>query len=148
MLPRKYVSLLPASGPRTDPDQSSSSGNTQEDTNKRKRIGTQIACNSCRVKKTRCDGRRPTCGPCRKRTTDCTYSPRKDLGEEPHEMLELLKWLPEHRAVDVLKVLRANDGDCAAALAVIKSSRGGPADPLTSMFPETRYRHSLPWKSS
>ncbi|KAK8024103.1 hypothetical protein PG993_012169 [Apiospora rasikravindrae] len=136
MLPRKYVSLLPASGPRTDPDQSSSSGNTQEDTNKRKRVGTQIACNSCRIKKTRvadpatkCDGRRPTCGPCRKRTADCAYSPRKDLGEEPHELLELLKWLPEHRAVDVLRVLRANDGDCAAALSVIKSGPGGTRRP-------------------
>ncbi|KAK8102802.1 hypothetical protein PG984_015948 [Apiospora sp. TS-2023a] len=136
MLPRKYVSLLPASGPRNDADQSSSSGNTQEDTNKRKRIGTQIACNSCRVKKTRCDGRRPTCGPCRKRTTACTYSARKDLGEEPHEMLELLKWLPEHRAFDVLRVLRANDGDCAAALSVIKSGPGGTRRPSDCNVPQ------------
>ncbi|KAK8073791.1 hypothetical protein PG994_004690 [Apiospora phragmitis] len=144
MLPRKYVELLPASGPRSDADQSSSSGNTQEDTNKRKRIGTQIACNSCRAKKTRCDGQRPTCGPCRKRTTECTYSTRKDLGEEPHEILELLKWLPEHRAFDVLRVLRANDGDCAAALSVIKSSPGGIRRLVDFEVPETTYRHTYP----
>ncbi|KAK7917103.1 hypothetical protein PG985_010711 [Apiospora marii] len=136
MLPRKYVSLLPASGPRNEADQSSSSGNTQEDTNKRKRIGTQIACNSCRVKKTRCDGRRPTCGPCRKRTTACTYSARKDLGEDPHEILELLKWLPEHRAFDVLRVLRANGGDCAAALSVVKSGPGGTRRPSDCSVPQ------------
>lgn len=78
---------------------------------------------------TKCDGRRPTCGPCRKRTTDCIYSTKKDLGEEPQEILELLKWLPEHRAFDVLRVLRANDGDCAAALSVIKSGPGGTRRP-------------------
>ncbi|KAK6856886.1 hypothetical protein PG995_007073 [Apiospora arundinis] len=138
MLPRKYVSLLPASGPRIDADQSSSSGNTQDEANKRKRIGTQIACNSCRVKKTRCDGRRPTCGPCRKRTTDCIYSTRKDLGEEPQEILELLKWLPEHRAFDVLRVLRANDGDCAATLSVIKSGPGGTRRPSDFNVPPRR----------
>lgn len=52
MLPRKYPSLLPAATPRHEGPLPSAEA-LQEETNKRKRIGTQVACNLCRVKKTR-----------------------------------------------------------------------------------------------
>ncbi|KAH7146826.1 fungal-specific transcription factor domain-containing protein [Dactylonectria estremocensis] len=40
-----------------------------------KRRKTQLACNCCRVRKTRCDGRRPICSPCERRSSgeDCLY---------------------------------------------------------------------------
>ncbi|KAF2865318.1 hypothetical protein BDV95DRAFT_448779, partial [Massariosphaeria phaeospora] len=31
------------------------------------------ACDSCRERKLRCDGSRPTCGTCKRLTHDCTY---------------------------------------------------------------------------
>ncbi|KAF6525423.1 hypothetical protein HZS61_011218 [Fusarium oxysporum f. sp. conglutinans] len=40
-----------------------------------KRRKTQLACNCCRVRKTKCDGGRPVCYACEKRGTreDCLY---------------------------------------------------------------------------
>ncbi|KAH6984056.1 fungal-specific transcription factor domain-containing protein [Ilyonectria destructans] len=40
-----------------------------------KRRKIQLACNSCRMRKTRCDGRRPVCSPCERRGSgdDCLY---------------------------------------------------------------------------
>ncbi|KAH6983963.1 fungal-specific transcription factor domain-containing protein [Ilyonectria destructans] len=40
-----------------------------------KRRKIQLACNSCRMRKTRCDGRRPVCSPCEKRGSgdECLY---------------------------------------------------------------------------
>jgi hypothetical protein len=42
---------------------------------KRQRIG--YACDVCRAKKHRCDGERPTCGPCLGRSLQCVYSAQK-----------------------------------------------------------------------
>ena len=42
---------------------------------KRQRIG--YACDICRAKKNRCDGERPTCGPCLARSLQCVYSAQK-----------------------------------------------------------------------
>ncbi|KAK7937461.1 uncharacterized protein PG986_014329 [Apiospora aurea] len=54
--------------------------------------------------------------------------------QEASEILDLLKWLPEQRAFDALRVLRANKGDCIAALPLIKGTLGeqpmfGPMQP-------------------
>lgn len=40
---------------------------------KRRRIG--LACNSCRVRKSRCDGQRPSCASCLSLGFDCIYEP-------------------------------------------------------------------------
>lgn len=59
MFPRKYPSILPAATPRPEAPPPSAVALQEEtkalqgETNKRKRIGTQLACNSCRVRKTR-----------------------------------------------------------------------------------------------
>lgn len=42
---------------------------------KRRRVA--LACDSCRERKVRCDGKKPVCGPCEKRDdclTDCGYN--------------------------------------------------------------------------
>ena len=40
---------------------------------KRRRVG--LACNACRVRKSRCDGQRPKCSSCRSLAFDCQYEP-------------------------------------------------------------------------
>ncbi|KAK7928630.1 hypothetical protein PG985_005628 [Apiospora marii] len=109
---QRYVPLLPALGTRDEGEQSSAFG-AQAEASKRKRIGTQIACNFCRIKKIKAspavmvDGRFVA------------------LAEnEP----------PKQRAFDALRVLRANKGDCIAALPLIKGTLGeqpmfGPMQP-------------------
>ncbi|ETR96823.1 hypothetical protein M419DRAFT_93216 [Trichoderma reesei RUT C-30] len=47
----------------------------QQPPTKRRRIG--YACNLCRTKKNRCDGERPSCGPCKERRQECVYSPQR-----------------------------------------------------------------------
>ncbi|PTB78064.1 hypothetical protein M440DRAFT_252143 [Trichoderma longibrachiatum ATCC 18648] len=47
----------------------------QQPPSKRRRIG--YACNLCRTKKNRCDGERPSCGPCKERRQECVYSPQR-----------------------------------------------------------------------
>ncbi|KAK8013757.1 hypothetical protein PG991_009350, partial [Apiospora marii] len=89
-----------------------------------------------------CDGRRPICGPCRKRAVECVYSARESLGQEASEILDLLKWLPEQRAFDALRILRAKEGDCIAALPLIKGNLGEQPIPLVTLdaiFLESRF---------
>ncbi|EFQ34336.1 fungal specific transcription factor domain-containing protein [Colletotrichum graminicola M1.001] len=47
-------------------------GSSDATTRKRKRI--PIACNSCRVRKSRCDGARPQCSTCVEQGLDCVYA--------------------------------------------------------------------------
>ncbi|PWY94665.1 hypothetical protein BO94DRAFT_531601 [Aspergillus sclerotioniger CBS 115572] len=39
----------------------------------RKRRKIALACTPCRARKIRCDGVEPTCGPCKRRETSCSY---------------------------------------------------------------------------
>ncbi|KAI6356234.1 hypothetical protein MCOR25_007924 [Pyricularia grisea] len=62
---------------RAGPTPSESSSTTAEATRgskpaKRRRIA--IACTTCRVRKSKCDGSRPRCSTCRDYGTDCAYS--------------------------------------------------------------------------
>ncbi|GKU23152.1 transcription factor [Fusarium langsethiae] len=53
-----------------DPEQSSETG---PPASKRRRIG--LACNACRVRKSRCDGHRPSCSSCLSLGVSCLYEP-------------------------------------------------------------------------
>ncbi|KAK2024720.1 hypothetical protein LX32DRAFT_598205 [Colletotrichum zoysiae] len=102
----------------------------REDPSKRKRVGTDVACNPCRRRKTRCDGIRPICAACRKRSTECTFVEKKEsprlgqLSGGSHEVLELLKSAPEPQAFEILRLLRTN-GDPDSVLNIIKSGQNG-----------------------
>ncbi|KAM5527803.1 C6 transcription factor [Fusarium oxysporum f. sp. phaseoli] len=39
----------------------------------RRRVSTSLACESCRQRKSRCNGARPTCSTCRAKHVDCVY---------------------------------------------------------------------------
>ncbi|KAL7922734.1 hypothetical protein ACQKWADRAFT_320672 [Trichoderma austrokoningii] len=56
---------------------------------KRRRIG--YACNLCRTKKNRCDGERPSCGPCKERRRECVYSPQRTKISVTQEYIENLR---------------------------------------------------------
>ena len=51
---------------------------------KRHRNKPSLSCNTCTVKKTKCDRTRPVCFACQKRKTECYYSQVADLIEESH----------------------------------------------------------------
>jgi Fungal specific transcription factor domain/Fungal Zn(2)-Cys(6) binuclear cluster domain len=57
-----------------------------------KRRKTTIACELCRVRKSKCDGVRPTCGPCSKRKAtieSCTYAEGKSRNRREFSQSEL-----------------------------------------------------------
>ncbi|RFU75585.1 n-terminal binuclear zn cluster-containing dna binding domain-containing [Trichoderma arundinaceum] len=72
----------------------------QQPPTKRRRIG--YACNLCRTKKNRCDGERPSCGPCKERRQECVYSPQRTKISVTQEYIENLRarnrMLEEHLA--------------------------------------------------
>ncbi|KAL7944735.1 N-terminal binuclear Zn cluster-containing/DNA binding domain-containing protein [Trichoderma barbatum] len=88
----------------TDVNASSTSSHDQKQQQqpptKRRRIG--YACNLCRTKKNRCDGERPSCGPCKERRQECVYSPQRTKISVTQEYIENLRarnrMLEEHLA--------------------------------------------------
>ncbi|KAK1987636.1 hypothetical protein LZ30DRAFT_745579 [Colletotrichum cereale] len=129
-MPKRLAPLLPAEvgGARFPLD------SPREDPSKRKRVGTDVACNPCRRRKTRCDGIRPVCAACRKRSTECTFVEKKESprpGQSPegsYEVLELLKSAPEPQAFEILRLLRTN-GDPDSVLNIIKGGQNGIKQP-------------------
>ena len=51
----------------------------------RKRNKPSLSCETCTVKKTKCDRGRPVCFACLKRRSECTYSQLANLIEESHQ---------------------------------------------------------------
>ncbi|KAH6707255.1 hypothetical protein VD0002_g8150 [Verticillium dahliae] len=126
-----------------------------DDRGKRKRIGTQLACNDCRRRKARCDGQRPSCQACLKRFKTCVYTEKPARGAsdttmvESYEVLQILKAAPEPEALDILRMLRANR-DPSAVLAVLKdstSSNPTPSEPGAdhsyTNLSRSRFEHEL-----
>ncbi|KAM0515952.1 hypothetical protein ACHAPS_008855 [Verticillium nonalfalfae] len=126
-----------------------------DDRGKRKRIGTQLACNDCRRRKARCDGQRPSCQACLKRSKTCVYTEKPARGAsdtamaESYEVLQLLKAAPEPEALDILRMLRANR-DPSAVLAVLKDSTSSnltPSEPGADNsyinLSRSRFEHEL-----
>ncbi|KAF8195429.1 GTP binding protein [Pholiota molesta] len=70
------VRAAPAPRPMQDPTPTSS---TSRATAPRAKVRTKkitVACNFCRSRKLKCDGGRPTCGQCLKRSNPCDYMPQ------------------------------------------------------------------------
>ncbi|KAF4341829.1 nitrogen assimilation transcription factor nit-4 [Fusarium beomiforme] len=130
---KRYRQLLPippndSSSSNSQPSGSSSTPRSPSDEPlKRQRIGTQQACNSCRKRKIRCDGRKPMCESCRRRgeTEPCTYTENRSPGQMSKEteqilgLFEILKTAPEIQAIDILRVLRSH-ADLDTAVSIIQ----------------------------
>ncbi|PFH61397.1 hypothetical protein XA68_17449 [Ophiocordyceps unilateralis] len=115
-----------------------------------KRRQVPVACEHCRSRKVRCDGKRPSCTPCQTRRTLCVYPPeestaagiallknRADLLKQENVTLlnffRSLGELPKHEAADILAKIRATEDPMAIlrlARDVSASLRHGP-DPAS-----------------
>ena len=76
---------------------------------------TLAACRSCRKKKTKCDGARPTCAKCQTSTTECKYDvapnqtrfgATRERNEFLENLFETLKSAPESRVDALLTQIR------------------------------------------
>ena len=87
--------LLPSPGPSASPikrqphDDDSMEHESQEPAGRPKRRRIGYACDLCRLKKNRCDGDRPACGPCRGRRQECIYSPQRTRVSVTQEYVHL-----------------------------------------------------------
>ncbi|QGI96754.1 hypothetical protein CEK26_009823 [Fusarium fujikuroi] len=130
---KRYRQLLPIppnenSPPNSHPSGSSSTPRSSSDEPlKRQRIVTQLACDSCRKRKIRCDGRKPMCEACRRRgeKEPCTYAETRSPGQTSKKteqilgLFDILKTVPESQAIDVLRVVRSH-ADLDTAVSIIQ----------------------------
>ena len=83
-LPRFHFGLTRQMNAPNGNDAGDSAGpGGEQQHSKRRRIG--YACDVCRAKKNRCDGERPTCGPCQSRRIECLYSAQKSRASVTQE---------------------------------------------------------------
>ncbi|KAF5253854.1 hypothetical protein FANTH_1315 [Fusarium anthophilum] len=104
---------------------------------------TSVACNNCRVRKSKCDGRKPTCSACASRRQHCVY--RAEVSHEKiielrkgskdlFQALEILRTAPDEQAQHLLETLRTS-GSVSEFLQVLDSGiikPPSPTDPLAT----------------
>ncbi|KAF5563646.1 nitrate assimilation regulatory nirA [Fusarium napiforme] len=101
---------------------------------------TSVACNNCRVRKSKCDGRKPTCSACASRRQHCVY--RAEVSQEKmtelrkgskdlFQALELLRTAPDEHAQNLLERLRSSDS-VSEFLQVLDSGTMKPPSPTDS----------------
>ncbi|RKL15087.1 hypothetical protein BFJ70_g15550 [Fusarium oxysporum] len=102
---------------------------------------TSVACNNCRVRKSKCDGRKPTCSACASRRQQCIY--RAEVSHETmvelrkgskdlFQALELLRTAPHEQALSVLERLRSS-GSVSEFLQVLDSGVMKPPSPINAL---------------
>ncbi|EXA31588.1 hypothetical protein FOVG_17130 [Fusarium oxysporum f. sp. pisi HDV247] len=77
----RYRPLLPNTTPGSSSTEDTSGSQSQSSLSgliKIPRVGTRMACESCRKKKMRCNGGRTMCKRCIETTTDCIYRTDKE----------------------------------------------------------------------
>ncbi|KAF4996370.1 hypothetical protein FGRMN_4530 [Fusarium graminum] len=124
-----YKTILPA------PDASGGSGDQDPDRRvaKRRRANRPNACENCRIKKARCDGKRPSCSKCQRWGTACVYSVdhlanvEREL-KDHRDVLELLMSLPEDEALAAHRQLRSTS-NLSDALSSLQGSMHGRHQP-------------------
>ncbi|KAI1060225.1 hypothetical protein LB506_011035 [Fusarium annulatum] len=109
---------------------------------------TSVACNNCRLRKSKCDGRKPTCSACASRRQHCVY--RAEVSHEKmielrkgskdlFQALELLRTAPDEHAQELLGNLRSS-GSVSEFLQVLDSGiikPPSPTDPLATSLAGT-----------
>ncbi|KAM0356119.1 hypothetical protein ACHAPU_000513, partial [Fusarium lateritium] len=124
---KRYRQLLPVPLDENSPPNSQPSASSSDEPLKRQRIGTQLACNSCRKRKIRCNGRKPLCEACWRRgeKEPCIYVENRVPGQaskETEQILELydiMKTRSEAQAIEALRILRCHD-DLDIAMSIIQ----------------------------
>ena len=100
---------------------------------KRRRIA--LACSACRVRKSRCDGRRPSCSTCSSLSLECDYEP-SDSSTNVLVRKEYVSDL-EQRLKDVERSLQRHDdlllGHLSACSTTTEASFSGPSGSHVSL---------------
>lgn len=140
---------------------------------KRPRIGTQLACDSCRRRKIRvntflspnpfrpfnsvaqCNGERPHCRACQQRgeVAPCVYADSRgqrqpaEESEQLAKLFELIKSVSERQALDILRIIRSHD-DIKDIMSIVQASHGSEHDQaspgrLPISTRHTRLEHEL-----
>ncbi|KAF5024181.1 hypothetical protein F66182_3745 [Fusarium sp. NRRL 66182] len=126
----KYKAILPT------PDASGGASGGQDPDGrvaKRRRANRPNACEKCRLKKARCDGKRPSCSQCERWGTSCVYSVdhlanvEREL-KQHRDILRLLMSLPEDEAAAAHRHLRSTS-NLSDALSSIQGSMHGRHQP-------------------
>ncbi|KAI1769088.1 hypothetical protein GGR53DRAFT_517512 [Hypoxylon sp. FL1150] len=123
----------------------------------KKRTVSKAACNNCRLKKIRCDGKRPSCTACNKAGVECNFvtassdeTPFMALKREVEslrrstedvlELFDLLESAPEAVSLDILRRLKSARSNSEVA--------SDPSDVLASVKKDLEDDHLLPVKLS
>ncbi|XP_044716408.1 fungal zn(2)-Cys(6) binuclear cluster domain-containing protein [Hirsutella rhossiliensis] len=120
---RRYPPLRPLAPAAESDSKSLSSGALEY---KRRRVGVSVACNTCRRRKIRCDGQRPTCTNCRDQVSQCEYRDDAPLSDESKklvfEMVKILNTLPAAELIRIMPSL----GEETEASTILSILRGDP----------------------
>ncbi|XXH05172.1 hypothetical protein Hte_011597 [Hypoxylon texense] len=154
-----YKRLLPAPMPPGSAEANASEASFPKETGPpvKKRTVSKAACNNCRLKKIRCDGKRPSCTACTKAGVECNFvtassdeTPFMALKREVEslrrstedilELFDLLESAPEARSLDILRRLKST-----GSLAEVAND---PSDVLASVKKDLEDDHLLPVKLS
>ncbi|KAI0648118.1 hypothetical protein C8Q79DRAFT_1008469 [Trametes meyenii] len=73
-LPLPLLLLLPPSGPRSGNPLAHAARSAPTGSQRQRAKKITVACNFCRSRKLKCDGGRPACGQCYKRSNPCDYT--------------------------------------------------------------------------
>ena len=141
MAEQRYRELLPARSVAAATGQTKSVASPLTARSDR-RQAILVACEPCRRKKCKCDGKRPICGTCIARETQCTYDGEPDarrsvtlkrkneaLVEEVKRMRELLESMrskPQSEAVEIFQHIRSSS-DIDSVFKIIR--QGNLMDP-------------------
>jgi hypothetical protein len=138
---RKYKPLRPAYA-NTNPDSDQDTSGDPSLPQKRKRVQVKVACDSCRIKKSACDGQRPICAACSRRGTSCTFGGRPaevsdssssqtpqsgeaDRLADTSELLALLAAASDDVALDILNQVKFQQD---FSLSLAQKKRTGAVD--------------------
>ncbi|KAK6860933.1 hypothetical protein PG995_004569 [Apiospora arundinis] len=76
-----------------------------------KRKTTEVACQACRTRKSKCNGASPQCATCAKRDTECIYLRRKDsevglLLQSHQELYDIIRTGSEEEGLEIVRWIR------------------------------------------
>ncbi|KAG7404565.1 Nitrogen assimilation transcription factor nirA [Fusarium oxysporum f. sp. raphani] len=121
----------------------------------RRRVSTSLACESCRQRKSKCNGARPTCSQCRARHIDCVYrqTPEGNFRERlkalevSHPAAVIYRAIQTRSETEVHEIVRRIR---AGADAETIARQLSTADLLlqVQVQPETRYRYQFLYSPS
>ncbi|OTA66535.1 hypothetical protein K449DRAFT_390976 [Hypoxylon sp. EC38] len=154
-----YKRLLPAPMPSGTAQPNAPESSSQKGTGPpvKKRTVSKAACNNCRLKKIRCDGKRPSCTACTKASVECNFvtatsdetpfmalkreveSLRRST-EDMAEIFDLLESAPNAVSLDILRRLKSTRNQTEGA--------SDPSDVLASVKKDLEDEPLLPVRLS